>query len=886
MNLQKTEFEFVRDNSREPNTVMQKSSIRRRLRPSVLWGVLAGLAALAGPLEARAICGLDGAVYEQLRTVKDPQVLQTLSLKIHRYGTCSACHLARFGGPRNEFGAAVNTLLTLRDREDPVRQREVGRRLLDVSADPSLPDSPTFGQRLQQGRLPGSSLANREPPATDVPASVTASGPESVLESVTVEQARALVTKARAESKFGILQLSRVRELSPEAARELAEFRGDTLMLGIRTLAPETAVELAKSRAANVWLHGVTSVSPETAEALVKLRGHLVMTGLTELDSVPLAEKLADRPGALSLPWLKSITPEVARALGKNRQSLTLAGLTRISPEAQAQLTQTVGALSLPGLRSIDSSPLAKKLAASAVLLPNVERLTREQFEQFVGVRGQESFFGGIYLPIAAITPEIAAAAAAIPRAINLILTGDEVVSDEVLKTLLSSRWNVALQDVEQLTAGQLRILNEGLEGTTFRAGVFQSPRLSLPKLRKLDSAILADLLARTSGFSFPSVKEISPDAAAALGALPDAEFKRQDGTVETRPSGDLNLLSLEELSPETARLLLRKRWQSISLPSLQEVSLETVGLLARQTRGLNLGIPALPPEFAEAFSQAPSDASLGDGYFMFPNVNDLSPEAARLLVKSLNRGYRDLGTVRISNSPKLYFGGDFGLPSRGFPTLSPELAAELAKYEGILAIQGLGELPDESAAALASFPGPYLILFGPGADALSPAASASLAKVPGVLQIQLRRLDSVPLAERFARQINFTLYNLETVSDEAAPALSGYRQFFDLRALTVLESPVMARRFIEGTTGGGSVTLPALSTLSPEAAEILAAGSKPLYLGLTTLDSPAVARALAKAKAQSRLQLPRLRAATPEVIEILELPKSDIYVLTDDPAR
>jgi len=311
---------------------------------------------------------------------------------------------------------------------------------------------------------------------------------------------------------------------------------------------------------------------------------------------------------------------------------------------------------------------------------------------------------------------------------------------------------------------------------------------------------------------------------------------------------------------------------------------------MARQTFRLNLGIPALPPEFADAFQETPTDATMGGGYILFPCLNDLSPEAARILVRSLNRGVEDLGYTRLSKSPKLYFGGDFGFPARGFPTLSPALAVELAKYEGILAIQGLGELPAESAAALASFPGPYLILSGPAAEKLSPEAAASLAKVPGVLQIQLRELDSVPLAQRFARQINWTLSNLEIVSKEAAPALSQYKQFFYLRALTVLESPELARRFVADPSSGG-ITLPALTTLTPEAAEILAAGAKSIYLGLTVLDSLAVARALSQS--QPGVQLPRLRAATPEVLAVLKEAKSiqtppleSVYVLPESSVR
>ncbi len=93
-----------------------------------------------------------------------------------------------------------------------------------------------------------------------------------------MQQARELVQQVEAESRFGILQLSRTYEITPEVAAAVAEFRGEMLILGIKSLSPEVAAALAKSQAANVWLHSVTSVSPEAAEAIVKLRGHLFLT--------------------------------------------------------------------------------------------------------------------------------------------------------------------------------------------------------------------------------------------------------------------------------------------------------------------------------------------------------------------------------------------------------------------------------------------------------------------------------------------------------------------------------------------------------------------------------------------------------------------------------
>ena len=314
---------------------------------------------------------------------------------------------------------------------------------------------------------------------------------------------------------------------------------------------------------------------------------------------------------------------------------------------------------------------------------------------------------------------------------------------------------------------------------------------------------------------------------------------------------------------------------------------------MAQQTSRLKLGLSSLTPELADAFSPTPAEPNMGGVSLLFPDVKDMSPEAARILVNSLNRGYTYRGNIRISNSPKIYFGGDSGFSGSGFGTLLPEVARELAKYEGTLSFQGLDELPDASAEALATFSGPNLFLSGPATEILSPPAAESLATLPAILQIPLRELDSVPLAERFARQISWTLSNLETISAPAALALTQYEQFFELRALTSLESPEMARRFTEGTTGGNSVTLPALSTLSPEAAAVLASGSKTLYLGLTVLDSPAVAVALAKTS--NPVSLPRLRAATAEVITILAESKSlkmpapeTIYVLppSSDPSR
>ena len=99
---------------------------------------------------------------------------------------------------------------------------------------------------------------------------------------------------------------------------------------------------------------------------------------------------------------------DIAAALAKNERSLTLAGLTDVSPEVQDKLAETVGVLSLPNLISLDSIALAKKLAAGVVLFPRLEKLTAEQADILVGVKGQGSFFGAVYLNTTAVTADVA----------------------------------------------------------------------------------------------------------------------------------------------------------------------------------------------------------------------------------------------------------------------------------------------------------------------------------------------------------------------------------------------------------------------------------------------------------------------------------------------
>ena len=804
--------------------------------------------------KAHAICGLDAAVFEQIRNLRDPIAAGAWRGRFQRdSGTsCAACHLAGFG-PRNRYGSMINVLLNGNDRENSARKREAGRRVSEIPANPFLADSPTFGDLIGQGLLPASDFLV-DPAYRIVPVRTNSE--------ITARRARELVREVQAGSRFGVLQLSQTHGITPEIAKELAEFQGEFLILGLKTLDPGVAKELAKSRAAHVWLHSVTGVMDESAEAIAKLRGHLVLSGLVDLKSATLARKLVQRPAALSFPYLKQITPEVAAELGKSARSLTLPALTNISPEIQDALAETVGALTLPGLISLNSPQLTRKLAAgfaSSVLLPEIKALSVQQASEIALVK-RPFFLGGTLLPLSVMTEEIATVFANNPGAGRLELVG-RLESDAALKILARSSQSIGLRDVEALNQEQVRILAtvpDFVPGGPFGTQI----KISLPRLKSLDSPLLAETLLRCS-LDFGSIRKISTEAANALANAPVAGGRNR-----------LSFPSLEQLDAKTARILMSRPWSSISFPALRDASPETVRLLAGQTSHLTLGITTLSPELASALADmASNEFDLGGGTLEFPCLNEISPKAARALATALNRGTDVRSFGGLTRAPQLFLGGrnPGGLSFNGScPPLTPELAAELANYLGRLSIAGLQELPPRAAAALVTYRGPRLELSGPATDRLSPDTASALAMLPATLDMPLRVLDSAALAEKFALQSSRTTDQLEEISSEAIPTYVGYKGFFTLRQLLALDSPALASRLIQDSTGQ---VLPSLQAITPAAAKVLATGPSEIYLGLAVLDDPEVVRALAVSRKGANL--PRLRAATPEVIAMLKETKT-----------
>ncbi|MEN9634328.1 MAG: hypothetical protein RL077_2732 [Verrucomicrobiota bacterium] len=214
--------------------------------------------------------------------------------------------------------------------------------------------------------------------------------------------------------------------------------------------------------------------------------------------------------------------------------------------------------------------------------------------------------------------------------------------------------------------------------------------------------------------------------------------------------------------------------------------------------------------------------------------------------------------------------------------TLSPEVAKELARFDGWLMLDGLTNVSDETAKALASHVGELSLnglpslsddvakalaahakgrLYLNGVSSLSAAAAQALAtrKAGGKFPVRLDGLTSLSpevaavLAELPRDQWEARLPNVKTISDDVALALAkrelGFFKFpYLLEGLTAISDK--AAKALGPKIYG---RLPALKVLSVELAEGLAKKRGDVILrsdlnlsGLTTL-SPAAARAISK---------------------------------------
>lgn len=72
---------------------------------------------------------------------------------------CNVCHQGKTKKERNAYGTALDPLLDRNtDKENREKIRKALATVAAIHSDPAKPDSPTFGQLITEGKLPGGDL--------------------------------------------------------------------------------------------------------------------------------------------------------------------------------------------------------------------------------------------------------------------------------------------------------------------------------------------------------------------------------------------------------------------------------------------------------------------------------------------------------------------------------------------------------------------------------------------------------------------------------------------------------------------------------------------------------------------------------------------------------
>lgn len=246
-----------------------------------------------------------------------------------------------------------------------------------------------------------------------------------------VETARILAASSR-----GLL-LPKLQRLSPEAARALAEFKGDAMELpALVEIEPAAAEALAVCPARLVMLglrqrfgrlHALTPDDVPLVRLMSREQVGVRLEQLESLDTleaVVTARTLAAATTLIVLPQVRRISVDAARELSAFKgEMLVLNGLTELEPDAAAALAAVqVRDLRLNGLEEL-SAESAGCLARCGIPgmtdlhLDGVTALAPEAAEQLAGFSGNQLFLNGL----TALSPE---AAKSLARAQCRVLCG------------------------------------------------------------------------------------------------------------------------------------------------------------------------------------------------------------------------------------------------------------------------------------------------------------------------------------------------------------------------------------------------------------------------------------------------------------------------------
>lgn len=101
--------------------------------------------------------------FEEKYVKKDPQTPEEKALAAAvTEAKCNVCHVGKSKKNRNNYGEALNVLLDKKaDMKDTAKIQAALDTVAEQKSNPTDPNSPTFGELIKQGKLPGGSEAVR-----------------------------------------------------------------------------------------------------------------------------------------------------------------------------------------------------------------------------------------------------------------------------------------------------------------------------------------------------------------------------------------------------------------------------------------------------------------------------------------------------------------------------------------------------------------------------------------------------------------------------------------------------------------------------------------------------------------------------------------------------
>jgi hypothetical protein len=573
-----------------------------------------------------------------------------------------------------------------------------------------------------------------------------------------------------------------------------------------------------------------------------------VVTGLGSLAlALAVAGPVAANPfgvtrqGGDAIAAITSLSPEQARQLVAKRTDTTARIATGKAALAFAGGGVALrGALMLSGLESLDAETAAvlADYDEGPLFLDGLAELSPEAARALKAFKGgpRSSASFGRCLSLAGLetlSPEAAEELAAFPG--EALFLGVRELPEATFRRLMKFQRRLYLPRLARIPAGAAESMAD-----------YRGPGLSILGLSTLslgEAQVLKGLGNRWNG-RLPNVKNLSPETAAVLAGVKEvnevvnpAVFPMPKVVRLELDGANLSDQALVEVTRFPGILLLR----GLTADTLSDGRLAALAEFKGGALGLD-GVTALSPDLAKQL------ATFATKFLFLDDVTELSPEAARALAGfpgfvSLN------GLTELSPELARALGALQKRSLKGVTTLSPEAAAAVVEgFQGNDLTLNLTSVPADTARELAKFNRNSLFL--DQLTELSDEAAAALGTCT-LTNLWLRGLTDLSpgaakgLAAIKGRQLGPTLRldSLRSLSPEAAEALAAssitYVELIGLETLSAGTARALAR------SQGFSGSLPSLTELSADAAAALgtfagnkSGGNKLNLSGLTTLDA------------------------------------------------